>query len=106
MKLSPYDLGEIKREGVLESFVKIKVDDLVKQVNKGMKKSLLELQLEVFDQEVTLTTTKTRFGGEKYWFVCPTCSRRAGVLYQDELGSCKCRKCMSVLYLLQKNKLK
>ena len=34
-----------------------------------------------YDYEVSLVTTLCNFGGVRYWFVCPECSRRVGGLY-------------------------
>ena len=34
-----------------------------------------------YDYDVPLETTDCNFGGERYWFVCPSCCERAGVLY-------------------------
>ena len=54
---------------------------------------------------VRLTTTPTQFGGQRWWFVCPSivrgipCGRRAGKLYsppgEKYFG---CRKCYDLTY--------
>ena len=35
-----------------------------------------------YDYAVSLVTTPCNFGGARYWFGCPTCGRRVGVLYR------------------------
>ena len=34
-----------------------------------------------YDTEVRLVTTPCNLGGKRYWFICPTCTRRVGGLY-------------------------
>jgi len=36
-----------------------------------------------------------------WWFVCPGCERRAGILYSDNLKSFLCRLCFSLAYPTQ-----
>ncbi len=56
-----------------------------------------------FDYKVLLTTTPCRYGGERYWFICPLsknglyCGKRIGVLYKvgDYFG---CRHCYDLTY--------
>jgi hypothetical protein len=51
------------------------------------------------DYSVDLDRTACHFGGVRYWFVCPGCSRRVGVLYLalgwDEF---RCRHCLGLVY--------
>ncbi len=35
---------------------------------------------------VGLTTTECHFGGYRYWWLCPLCERRCGVVYWEESG--------------------
>lgn len=46
--------------------------------------------------EVELETTKCNFGGERYWFKCPECSKRACVLYGGTIF--KCRSCHGLVH--------
>ena len=47
-------------------------------------------------QRVGLTTSPCNYGGVRYWFVCPGCLRRCGVLYVHE--QIACRKCHKLAY--------
>jgi len=43
------------------------------------------------DGVIELCATSCYFGGVRYWYICPSCERRAGRLYQSELGFyCRC----------------
>ena len=45
---------------------------------------------------VELATSTTSFGGVRYWFRCPSCGRRVGVLYYRD--GYACRQCNKVVY--------
>jgi hypothetical protein len=62
-------------------------------------------QRETADYRVDLTTTRPRFGGLRFWFVCPLvvggrpCGRRAGKLYLPPWGRYfGCRRCYDLSY--------
>lgn len=100
--LNPSDLGNYS---TLEWCRKINVDELVKEINKNLKKVILEAKINALNVEIGLTTTKTRFGGEKFWFICLECGSKRGVLYFSPSGSkLLCRKCLRVYYSKQRYK--
>lgn len=49
--------------------------------------------------DVGITTTKCNYGGKRYWFICPKCSKRVGVLFCN--GYYVCRHCIGVNYQTQ-----
>jgi len=53
------------------------------------------------DTQVMLVTTKCNFGGKRYWFKCPDCLRRIGVLYYRN-GYFSCRHCQYLTYVSKK----
>ena len=52
-----------------------------------------------YNEEVSLVTTPCNFGGVRYWFSCPSCYGRVGVLYLPP-GAVKfaCRHCNDLSY--------
>lgn len=96
----PNDLDKIFS---LESCRKINVNDFVRQANKTLKQALLSSQLQTLDQTIKLTTTTTRNGGTRFWFACPGCRRKVGVLYEN-YTTCElsCRLCQGFIYDKQK----
>jgi hypothetical protein len=52
-----------------------------------------------YDYEVSLLTTPCNFGGVRYWFACPVCHERVGVLYLAP-GNIYfvCRHCNNITY--------
>lgn len=48
---------------------------------------------------IIITHTIPNYGGKRYWFICPGCKRRVGVLYKPEHGDIfKCRDCYNLIY--------
>jgi hypothetical protein len=52
-----------------------------------------------YGRKISLTTTPCNYGGERYWFECPSCGRRVGVLYlaPGEVYFL-CRRCNNLTY--------
>jgi len=96
--IKPNDLGEI-----IENCQKIKIDDFVREVNKRLKYEFLKLSIKALGTTIKLTTSKTRFGGARYWFLCPLCNKRRGVLYSRS-NQIACRVCLGLKYKKQRYK--
>lgn len=59
--------------------------------------------IEVNDQLIKCTSTKCNYGGDRVWFLCPTCDRRVGTLYRQPLNILfLCRHCHNLTYDLRK----
>lgn len=56
---------------------------------------------ENMDYKIRLTTTRCHFGGVRYWFVCPGCTHRTGVLYSVRKYYV-CRHCGDIAYRSQR----
>ena len=100
--ISPYDLGEFQ---LVDTAQRINIDELVNRVKKELKIRLLQAKIEALGIEVQLATSKTRFNGDRFWFLCPICQIKVGTLYkhplQDILG---CRNCLALKYRKQRFK--
>ena len=49
---------------------------------------------------VETTWTETNFGGQRQWFLCPSCKRRCAIIYRDGAGPhWGCRVCLKGHYL-------
>lgn len=59
--------------------------------------------IEVNSQTILLTQTACTFGGWRYWFLCPNCNTKIGVLYRKPLEIYfLCRHCQNLIYQLTK----
>lgn len=100
--INPYDLGDFQ---LADNAMRINIDELVDRVKKELKIRLLQAKIEALGIEISLTTSKTRFNGDRFWFLCPICQMKVGTLYkhllQDILG---CRNCLDLKYKAQRFK--
>lgn len=100
--IKPYNLG---KNNLVEHSQKIKIDDIVRQINKEVKHQILQSQIEVLGFKLNLLTSKTRFNGKRYWFSCPICSKRVGIIYKHPISSqIGCRNCLKMRYRKQRFK--
>ena len=51
----------------------------------------------IFDRTVQLVTTPCHYGKYRYWFICPDCQKRIGVLYANG-NYLACRHCQDLTY--------
>jgi hypothetical protein len=100
--INPHDLGEFQ---LADNIQKVSINGLVGRVKREFKAKLIQSQIEVLGLRIGLTTSKTRFGGDRLWFICPLCGRRCESIYRH--GSRKivgCRHCLNVKYRKQRYK--
>jgi len=88
----------VEHRELVETCQKITIDELVRKTSKMLKKQIVEAQIEALGIPIKLTTSKTRFNGERLWFVCPYCSKRIHTLYENLSGNIGCRKCLGLSY--------
>ncbi|MFC1782012.1 hypothetical protein ACFL02_00315 [Planctomycetota bacterium] len=52
-----------------------------------------------FNYPIMFTSTPCYFGGKRFWFVCPLCSQRAGIVYlTGKFNRFFCRECSNLTY--------
>ena len=94
--LSPHDFG---KNFLVEDCQKIKIHDLIKQWKIKFKKALVRSGIEAEGVGINFTTSKTRYNGRRFWFQCPLCNKRVGILYKHPLNSqMGCRICLGLNY--------
>ncbi len=83
---------------------KVSVEECQKISIQNLKvDSLSTSPIEVNGQLIELTKTECNYGGNRFWFLCPNCNRRTGVLYRKPLAQeFICRYCNSLTYNLRK----
>lgn len=94
--MSPNDFG---KNILAEQCQRININEFLRESKTKLKKSLLASNIETQGLSLTLTDSKTGFGGVRYWFSCPSCNRRVGVVYRHLLtGQLGCRLCLGLDY--------
>lgn len=96
---TPYDLGTPLVVGTCQ---RIKIDDLLKQCRHEFKEAMMTSQLKMMGIDVELIAAETRFNGIRFWFKCPQCERRVGVLFKHPINQAiGCRLCLNLRYRKQ-----
>jgi hypothetical protein len=94
--LNPNDFG---KSFLVEECQKVRIEDFLKTCRIELKKLVLNLQIEALGQKIGLATSKTCFDGVRFWFSCPICSKKAGVLFTHPITSkVGCRTCLGLDY--------
>jgi len=100
--LNPNNLG---KKYLVEECQKIRIEDFLRIYRNKLKEAILNSQLEFLGLKIELTTSKTYYNGIRFWFKCPLCQKRAGVLLKhpltDKIG---CRQCLNLEYRKRKYK--
>ena len=77
----------------------IRATDFVRKAKQGLKETLIQSSIETEGYKLLLNSSITGFGGTRYWFSCPICQRRSGVLYRHPISAeVGCRKCLCLDY--------
>jgi hypothetical protein len=94
--LNPNDLG---KKYLVEECQKIRIEDFLRNYRGKLKKLVLASELEVLGLKIELTTSKTCYNGIRFWFKCPLCEKRVGILlkhpFSNKIG---CRQCLNLEY--------
>ena len=97
MKTSkPNDFGT---KMLVENCQQVRIETLLKTCRKEFKKMILQSEIEAMGMPIELTTSRTHYNGIRFWFECPLCHTRVGVIYQHPLSrKIGCRKCLGLDY--------
>lgn len=92
--LNPNNLGLL-----VEGCQKIKISDFLKKTKAVLKEAMIKSELEVEGLNIELTTSRTGYNGVRFWFKCPLCNLRVGVLFKHPVNEAVgCRRCLKLEY--------
>lgn len=84
---------------LVEECRRVAISDVLQKYKATIKEAMLYSQFEMMNANVRLTTSNTGNKGTRFWFICPLCERRVGVLLVHPLqGKLGCRKCLDLSY--------
>ena len=83
--------------------VTVEVEDSA--VRLHLPSEVCGVPVEINRHEIQLQSTRCYFGGERFWFVCPTldCGRRVAFLYYARIAFA-CRTCCGLAYPSQRER--
>lgn len=94
--MNPNDFG---KTFLVEECQKIEVNTFLRTAKLKLREVLIISNLEAQGIEIKLLTSKTGFGGVRYWFKCPICHRRVGTVFVHALNqNLGCRNCLGLEY--------
>ncbi len=94
--MKPNDLG---KTFLVEECQRIEVNSFLRVAKLKLKDILISSELDAQGISVELITSKTGFGGTRYWFKCPSCQRRVGTLFVHAISqNLGCRRCLGLEY--------
>lgn len=100
--LNPNDFG---KTFLVEDCRKIKIDDFLRTCREQLKKLALDAEIKELGLKIDLATSKTCFNGVRFWFACPLCNKKAGVLFQHPVtNQIGCRNCLGLGYAKRRYK--
>ena len=94
--MSPNDFG---KKYLVEQCQKVRISDFIRKTNQELKGYLLKTVINAEGYNLSLKKSKTGFGGTRYWFSCPICNKRSGVIYRHSVSQILgCRRCLKLDY--------
>ena len=86
--MSPNDFG---KKILAEQCQKIRLSNFTGKANHQIKEAVLKSLVGAEGYNIQFTRSKTGFGGTRFWFSCPICGRRAGIISLElvTIGHCK-----------------
>jgi len=86
-------------KSVIEQCDAININALMRRIKSLLEKELLRIELEGLGNNIKLTSSKTGMGGTRFWFICPQCKGRVGVLHRLPGSNLyQCRRCLGLQY--------
>ena len=84
----------------LSNYPRLSISSYRDQLRRSGKASSIEVNYSYRGQSyrypIQLTKTSCNYGGHRYWWLCPSCSKRVAVLYCA--GTYVCRHCIGANY--------
>lgn len=94
--MNPNDLG---KKYLVEDTQQVNISKFLKLFKKKMKERVIISSIRMQGVSTRLLTSDTGFGGTRYWFECPLCKKRKGVLYiHPQTAMVGCRICLNLEY--------
>jgi hypothetical protein len=99
MSKSPLTVNDLGTSQLVETSRRVEINDIVRKAMSDLKRQLISLEVSLNGSGVGLTTSITGGGGVRFWFLCPSCGKRVGTLFQKpNSNAVSCRKCNGLYY--------
>ena len=94
-------MGKLATTASLSDYPKMTITSVKHRLGQHAKGISMNYQFngKPYGYDVGITTSSCHYGNYRYWFNCPNCNKRAGVLYCA--GLYVCRHCIGANYATQ-----
>ena len=94
-------MGKLATTSSLSDYPKMTITSVKHRLGQHAKAINLDYSFrgKSYGYDVGITTSSCHYGNYRYWFNCPNCNKRAGVLYCA--GLYVCRHCIGANYASQ-----
>lgn len=99
--LNDLDMGKLATTHSLSDYPKMTITSVKHRLGQHAKAIRLDYSFKgkSYGYDVGITTSSCHYGNYRYWFNCPNCNKRVGVLYCA--GLYVCRHCIGANYQTQ-----
>jgi len=92
-------LNDLGKKFIVEECQKISIKFYIDNAKRKIMDALIKSELQYKDIDIQISTSNTYGGGIRYWFLCPLCKRRAGVIFTHPITNIfGCRTCLNLKY--------
>lgn len=92
-------VNDLGTKVLVEDCQKIDINDMVRKTMSDLKRQLISFEVSLNGSGIGLTTSMTGGGGVRFWFLCPSCGKRVGTLFQRPNSTAvSCRQCNGLYY--------
>ena len=94
-------MGKLATTSSLSNYPKLRIASVKHRLGQHAKAIRLDYSFrgKSYGYDVGITTSSCHYGNYRYWFNCPNCNKRVGVLYCA--GLYVCRHCIGANYATQ-----
>ena len=94
-------MGKLATTSSLSDYPKMTITSVKHKLGQHAKAISMNYQFKgkPYAYDVGITTSSCHYGNYRYWFICPHCGKRVGVLYCA--GLYVCRHCIGANYQTQ-----
>lgn len=94
-------MGKLATTHSLSDYPKISITSIKDRLGQHANAISMNYQFKgkPYHYDVGITTSSCHYGNYRYWFICPKCGKRVGVLYCA--GLYVCRHCINANYATQ-----
>lgn len=90
---------------LVDSNRRVEINTFVRKIRHELKATLLTASVQSTGIKLDFVTSKTGFGGVRYWFKCPVCAKRVGTIFSTPNShKLACRACLGLKYRKQRYK--